>query len=88
LALEDVTPDESPEFCFSFPLNIGPGNYSVSLSLSCDDSHVNKNYEWTDRALIFHVMNPDEEDFYGTCWLNAEIQVRRGGAGLMKEEAC
>lgn len=88
MALERVTPDESPEFRFSFPMNIGPGNYSVSLSLSRGDSHVEKNYEWTDRAMTYHVVNSDKEDFYGACWLNAEVQVERCEASGVKEQIC
>jgi len=64
-------------YCFSFPARLGKGSYSVSLSLSREDSHIDKNYEWRDNALIFHVFNTGKEDFVGTSWLGANVIVTR-----------
>lgn len=62
---------------FSLQMGIGEGNYSLSSSLSGGDSHLSKNYQWIDRALIFHVLNRDKEEFVGVSWLNASAVVTR-----------
>lgn len=75
--LEDLQAGEEATYCFSFPARLGKGSYSVSLSLSQDDSHLGKNYEWRDNALIFHVFNTRQEDFVGTSWLDAKVEIIR-----------
>lgn len=75
--LEQLTPGEEVTYCFSFPARLGKGSYSVSLSLSREDSHLDKNFEWRDNALIFHVFNTRQEDFVGSSWLGAEVQITR-----------
>ena len=68
---------EKIDFQFKFPMNIGPGNYSVAFSLSGADSHLEKNYEWRDYGAIFQVVNNDKESFIGSAWLNATSIVMR-----------
>ena len=76
--LEHLAAGEEATFCFSFPARLGKGSYSVSLSLSREDSHVDKNFEWRDNALIFHVFNTAQEDFVGSSWLGATLTITRG----------
>ena len=52
-------------------------NYSVSLSLSSQDSHLDKNYEWRDYGLVFHVVNTSRENVVGCSWLDAQISIDR-----------
>ncbi|MDD0845002.1 ABC transporter ATP-binding protein [Pseudomonas sp. Gutcm_11s] len=66
-------------FRFDFPMLLGPGNYSLSLSLTKADSHLDGNYEWRDYAAILHVHNRQHEQFVGNTWLNAKASVMRGG---------
>lgn len=75
--LEHLAAGEEATFCFSFPARLGKGSYSVSLSLSREDSHVDKNFEWRDNALIFHVFNTAQEDFVGSSWLGASLTITR-----------
>lgn len=77
--LEDLAAGEEATYCFSFPARLGKGSYSVSLSLSREDSHVDKNFEWRDNALIFHVFNINKEDFVGSSWLGADVTITRHG---------
>lgn len=65
-------------FRFEFPMLLGAGNYSLSLSLSKADSHLDGNYEWRDCAAILHVHNRLHEQFVGNTWLNAKVKVARG----------
>lgn len=74
----NLQPGEEVNYCYRFPANLGKGSYSISLSLSQEDSHIGTNYEWRDNALIFHVFNPHQEDFVGTSWLQAAVEVSRG----------
>lgn len=73
--LADLKSGDELKFIFDFPANLGKGNYSVSLSLSRSDSHLDGNYEWTDRALLFHVVNSSKEDFVGSSWLGATVSI-------------
>jgi lipopolysaccharide transport system ATP-binding protein len=73
----DLQPGEKLHYRYRFPANLGKGSYSISLSLSQEDSHLGTNYEWRDNALIFHVFNPHHEDFVGTSWLQAAVEVTR-----------
>jgi lipopolysaccharide transport system ATP-binding protein len=75
--LEHLTAGEEITYCFSFPARLGKGSYSVSLSLSHEDSHIDKNFEWRDNALIFHVFNTQQEDFVGSSWLDAKVDITR-----------
>ena len=75
--LENLVAGEETTYRFSFPARLGKGSYSVSLSLSRDDSHLDKNFEWRDNALIFHVFNTGKEDFVGSSWLDAKVDINR-----------
>jgi lipopolysaccharide transport system ATP-binding protein len=56
-------------FALEFPVHLGEGHYSVAVALTRSDSHLDRNYEWTDRALIFHVANLSYPRFVGSTWL-------------------
>ncbi|MBL4866150.1 MAG: Wzt carbohydrate-binding domain-containing protein, partial [Pseudomonadales bacterium] len=73
----DLEVGEEIEYFFSFGMNIGKGSYSISFSLSRSDSHLDRNYEWRDRGLMIHVVNSRKEDFIGSAWLNAQVDVTR-----------
>jgi lipopolysaccharide transport system ATP-binding protein len=75
--LENMLAGEEATYCFRFPARLGKGSYSLSLSLSRFDSHLDKNFEWRDNALIFHVFNTQQEDFVGSSWLNAKVDITR-----------
>lgn len=77
--LENLDAGEEITYCFSFPARLGKGSYSVSLSLSREDSHIDKNYEWRDNALMFHVVNTRQENFVGCSWLDARAEISRHG---------
>lgn len=76
-AVEQPQQGEQIIYRFSFDMRLGPGNYSVAFSLSRFDSHLDKNYEWRDHGLIFHVVNTQHEDFVGCNWLNAKTEIKR-----------
>lgn len=75
--LEHMAAGEEAIYRFQFPARLGKGSYSLSLSLSRYDSHLDKNYEWRDNALLFHVFNTKQEDFVGSSWLDAKVEIYR-----------
>jgi lipopolysaccharide transport system ATP-binding protein len=75
--LTELQAGEEAVYRFRFPARLGKGSYSVTLSLSREDSHIDKNFEWRDNALIFHVFNTQQEDFVGSAWLQAEVEIAR-----------
>ena len=52
-------------------------SYSVSISLHDSETHLGKNYEWRDRALVFSVINVERTHFVGMAWLPPQIEVLR-----------
>jgi lipopolysaccharide transport system ATP-binding protein len=75
--LENLSAGERIVYRFEFPANLGKGNYSIALSLSRFDSHLDTNYEWRDFALIFHVINVNKPDFVGCASLDARLSIER-----------
>jgi lipopolysaccharide transport system ATP-binding protein len=67
-------------FRCSFPLNLGPGTYSVATALHSNDNHLGQNYEWRDLALVFEVMNLKYSYFEGCTWLDPIIEIDPGVA--------
>lgn len=67
---------------FQFPANLGEGSYSVAVALHDTDTHVTKNYEWRDLALVFNVLNAGKPPFVGTAYIpaNATVEVQRSSA--------
>lgn len=59
----------------AFPANLGPGSYSVSVSLSSTQTHLQNNYEWRDLALVFTVVNTRHFAFAGCAWIAPEISI-------------
>ncbi|HJR32302.1 MAG TPA: ABC transporter ATP-binding protein [Pseudomonas sp.] len=79
-ALTDLQAGERVTYRFAFVMGLGKGNYSVALSLSRLDSHLDRNFEWRDYGLVFHVINNRQEDFVGCSWLAAKTTVTRSSA--------
>lgn len=76
-ALEQVKAGEQIEFRFRFPLNLGPGSYSVTTALTSNETHLANNYEWRDLALLFIVMNMNRKEFVGSSWLEPQVEISR-----------
>jgi lipopolysaccharide transport system ATP-binding protein len=77
LPLDAVTPGEDVTYRFSFPMNLGPGTYSVATAIVSTDTHLVNNYEWRDLALVFTVMNMRRPHFEGSAWLDPVIDIQR-----------
>ncbi|HWJ96327.1 MAG TPA: ABC transporter ATP-binding protein [Telluria sp.] len=77
LPLEDVVAGEEITYRFAFPMNLGPGTYSVATAIVSTDTHLVNNYEWRDLALVFTVMNMRRPHFEGSAWLDPAIDIQR-----------
>lgn len=63
-----------------FNANLGPGSYSVSLSLHSGDTHLTHNYQWVDHALVFQMVNMEKDFFLGSSWVMPTIACERQAA--------
>jgi lipopolysaccharide transport system ATP-binding protein len=82
----DLSAGERVTFRFAFDMRLGKGNYSVALSLSRLDSHLDRNFEWRDYGLVFHVINNRQEDFVGCSWLQAQTTITRSSESVVQTE--
>jgi len=74
-ACPDLNAGDEIEFAAQFPMNLGPGNYSVSVALTSTETHLVKNYQWRDLALVFSVANLGQPQFIGTAWVPPAIHI-------------
>ena len=72
--MESVISGTTAVFAFQFLANLGPGTYSVAIAAHSSSSHIAKNYQWRDLALIFNVVNIDKNDFVGVAWLPPTLE--------------
>lgn len=77
LPLEDIAAGEEVVYRFAFPMNLGPGTYSVATAIVSTETHLVNNYEWRDLALVFTVMNMRRPHFEGSAWLDPAIEIQR-----------
>lgn len=68
---------ESYLFSIVFEANFGVGSYSIQTALVDRDTHLSRNYEWRDLALVFHVINTDKQQFTGVAWSEPSIKVEK-----------
>lgn len=71
--VESVKAGTTGVFTLQFAANLGQGTYSVAIALHASSTHITRNYEWRDLALIFHVVNSDKSSFVGSAWLPPEL---------------
>lgn len=72
--IHDAKVGDRIDYVFSFAANLGEGTYSITVASHAGESHIGKNYEWKDRALIFNVVNTSHKIFEGTCWMEPTLR--------------
>jgi lipopolysaccharide transport system ATP-binding protein len=60
---------------FGFPANLGEGSYSVAIAAHDAETHISRNYEWRDLALVFKVINVSKPRFVGNAWLPVAVDI-------------
>jgi lipopolysaccharide transport system ATP-binding protein len=73
--LEHVSGGIRIGFKFSFSANLGEGSYSVAIALHTGDTHLVRNYEWRDLALVFRVINSTGTKFVGVASLPPRLEI-------------
>ncbi len=73
--LRDVQGGQVIDFLFRFEAALGPGTYSIATSLHTADTHINRNYEWKDFALVFNMVNLEKIIFIGSAWLPPQLSI-------------
>lgn len=60
-----------------FAANLGVGSYSIHTSLVRNFTHIEKNYQWIDGALVFDVINKDKIEFVGCSWNELTFSIKK-----------
>ena len=63
------------DFSLAFTCNLGSGSYSISAALVSTENHLSENFEWTDNALVFDVVNTSRATFIGSSALDCTFSV-------------
>lgn len=71
----DLQSGQTLSFRTRFPANLGPGSYSISVALTSTETHLVRNYQWRDLALVFRVANIGLDEFVGTAWLPSRTTI-------------
>lgn len=74
--IRDVAKNERIAVHFSFPMNIGPGDYSLTAAIHPDEYGHQGHFDWVDKALSFQVL-PSEPKFIGFSKLDPSISIFR-----------
>jgi lipopolysaccharide transport system ATP-binding protein len=73
--VNNIKADSRIEYRVAFPMNLGPGSYSIAVALHAHATHITENYEWRDLACVFQVTNHDQNDFVGSTWMTPVIEI-------------
>lgn len=75
----DLRPGDKLTYHFSFDANMGEGSYSVATAIANSESHLSRNYEWRDLALVFQVANMTRIAFVGSNFMQPRPLIARNG---------
>jgi len=73
----DPVPGQLLSWTFTLDANIGPGTYSITLALHSKEGHIERNYAWQERALMFEVVNRSRREFAGVAWLGNTLECQQ-----------
>jgi lipopolysaccharide transport system ATP-binding protein len=65
------------EAFFSLTLNLGRGNYALSVAVHPGDTHLIENCDWWDRCLVFQVLPGNGPSTVGVASLPVNVELRR-----------
>jgi lipopolysaccharide transport system ATP-binding protein len=85
--LENCRPDDVLRVAFDVDLRLGNGSYSVSVALHAAESHIESNYDWWDRALVFDVHPGSARPFAGVAQLPVDARLVRDAEAFPDETA-
>lgn len=65
------------EVSFDLTMNLGVGNYSITVAAHNGRDHLDSNYDWWDHAVTFQVIRGKEYSFDGVCFLPTSAAVSK-----------
>ncbi len=71
----NVLKQQSYQCIFTFPVEITPGKYSITIALHSEDSHIENCYHWIDNMINFEVAGVKGKPFSGVCRLDANFEI-------------
>jgi len=74
--IHNIKKDEYYSYKINYTSNIGVGNFSISIALTSDKSHLEHNYAWHDLAVVFEVINNSKQQFVGLNWMDTTINIQ------------
>lgn len=63
---------------FAFPVNLGPGHYSLTIAVHDGANHIQGNYDWWEHADTLQVIHGNENTFIGTTYLPVSCTFVQG----------
>jgi len=77
IALGPFSPGEHLEVRFALPMNVGAGEYTLTVAVHTLDVHLYQCFDWADRVLAFTVIPSSDFTFIGVAKLAPVVQWRR-----------
>jgi lipopolysaccharide transport system ATP-binding protein len=74
--LKEIRAGSKLQFHVDFLANLGVGSFSIQCAIVENDTHIDKNYHWIDRALVFEVINTNKPVFIGCAWNDVSFSVQ------------
>ncbi|HNM46172.1 MAG TPA: ABC transporter ATP-binding protein [Candidatus Sumerlaeota bacterium] len=71
-------PGDAADIEIAVPLRLAYGDYSITVAIHHDETHLDKCYEWTDNAAIFHVRHEGKPDWSGMVVLDPTFTISAG----------
>ncbi|NQU42831.1 ABC transporter ATP-binding protein [bacterium] len=72
-SLGDFRAGDALDVSFSIPLNLGPGEYTLTVAAHLDESHVAGNFDWIDKACQFQIAPSTDFRFHGLAKLTPQV---------------
>lgn len=63
---------------YHIQLNLGPGNYSLTVAVHAGETHMEDSWDWWDQCLAFQIIPNDAYHFIGVAALPAEVHIAKG----------
>lgn len=70
-----LTKGQTAKVCFSLPMDIAPGKYTVTVALHTEENHLDDCYHWCDNLIRFEVAGIIGNAFSGVCRLHSDLDV-------------
>jgi lipopolysaccharide transport system ATP-binding protein len=71
----ECAPGQELRATFEVTLNLGCGNYSLTVALHTAESHIGQNFDWWDQALVFQIVPNRSFRFTGVAALPTRVTL-------------